>query len=189
MEPLVRIWIAGRAKQAASAMTDTLETARNLLGSVLIHESEQGLTSGVITETEAYLQGDPACHAYNGRTERNAPMFGPPWTAYIYFIYGMHYCFNVVTRPGEAVLVRALEPLDGIELMQARRGRRPLCAGPARLVQAMGITSDLNEHDLRETPLYIVERPAPGKIHVSTRIGLTKGADLPYRFYTSSRCS
>lgn len=170
-------------------MIDTIEIARGLLGSVLVHESKHGLTSGVITETEAYLQGDPACHAYSGRTARNAPMFGPSMTAYIYFIYGMHHCFNVVTRPGEAVLVRALEPLDGVDLMESRRGRHPLSDGPAKLVQAMGITLDMNEHDLSKKPLYIVDRPSGADIQVSTRIGITKGAKLPYRFYTSSRCS
>jgi DNA-3-methyladenine glycosylase len=164
-------------------MKTTLETARELLGSVLVHESAQGRTSGVIVETEGYLQGDPACHAYHGRTERNAPMYGPPFCAYIYFVYGMHYCFNVVTRPGEAVLIRALDPVDGVELMEVRRGRRPLCDGPAKLVQAMGITVEFNGHDLRRKPLYIVDRPAAGKIHTSTRVGLTRGVDLPYRFH------
>ena len=167
----------------------TVEMANELLGSVLVHDNEDGCTSGVIIETEAYVQGDPACHAYNGKTKRNAPMFGPPFSAYVYFIYGMHYCFNVVTHPGEAVLVRALEPLDGVELMEARRGRRPLCDGPARLVQAMGITLEFNGHDLRHKPLYISDGSVPGTIHTSTRIGLTKGVDLPYRFCTSSRRS
>jgi DNA-3-methyladenine glycosylase len=168
-------------------MKTTLDTARELLGSMLVHESEQGTTSGIIVETEAYLQGDPACHAYNGKTARNAPMFGPPFTAYIYFVYGMHYCFNVVTHPGEAVLVRALEPCDGIALMETRRGRRALCDGPAKLVQAMGITVDLNGHDLRREPLYIVDRPVTRKILTSRRVGLTRGVDLPYRFYTLDR--
>lgn len=166
---------------------DTLTTARRLLGSVLIHESNLGVTSGVIVETEAYLQGDPACHAYNGRTERNAPMFGPSMSAYIYFVYGMHHCFNVVTRPGEAVLIRALEPVDGIALMERRRARRPLCDGPAKLVQSMGITMDLNGHDLRDKPLYIVERPTNREILVSERIGLTKGKESPYRFRLSRK--
>lgn len=163
-------------------MTTTLKTARGLLGSVLTHESRQGVTSGVIIETEAYLQGDPACHAYNGRTERNAAMFGPRMTAYIYFIYGMHYCFNVVTSPGEAVLIRALDPVEGVDLMTERRVRAPLCDGPAKLVQAMGITADLNGHDLTRKPLYIVERSTDRKIDVSTRVGITKATELPYRF-------
>jgi DNA-3-methyladenine glycosylase len=109
-------------------------------------------------------------------------MFGPPHSAYIYFIYGMHYCFNVVTRPGEAVLIRALEPLEGIELMRKRRGREPLCDGPAKLVQALAITPQLNGHDLRRKPLYIVDRPVGRKIHATRRVGLTKGVELPYRF-------
>ena len=165
--------------------TDTLQVARDLLGSLLVHESEEGKTSGIITETEAYLQGDPACHAYNGKTKRNAPMFGPPMTAYIFFTYGMHYCFNVVTRPGEAVLIRSLKPVEGTKLMRKRRGNDELCNGPAKLVQAMRITPDLNGHDLTKKPLYIIERPLDKKIHSSTRIGIKKGAELPYRFFIS----
>lgn len=161
---------------------NTLEAARGLLGSVLVHESPRGRTSGVIIETEAYLQGDPACHAYRGRTERNAAMFGPPGSAYIYFIYGMHHCFNVVTRPGEAVLIRALDPLEGIDLMEERRRRKPLCDGPAKLVRAMGIGPELNGHDLGHPPLYLHHRPNRRKVHVSTRIGISRGRELPYRF-------
>ena len=162
---------------------DTIRAARRLLGSVLVHETDEGVASGVIIEAEAYVQGDPACHAFNGRTRRNAPMFGPPHSAYVYFIYGMHYCFNVVTRPGEAVLIRALEPLDGIELMRARRGREPLCDGPAKLVQALAITPALNGHDLNQKPLYVLERPLGRRIHTAKRVGIRKGAELPYRFY------
>lgn len=170
---------------------DTVLVARELLGKVLVHNSVEGLTAGIIAETEAYIQGDPACHAYRGMTPRNRAMFGPPGRAYIYFTYGMHHCFNVVTAApgvGEAVLIRALEPLEGIDIMRKRRGRerlRELCSGPARLVQAMGLEPGMYGHDLTVEPLVLINGApvSEEEVAVTTRVGISSGADLPLRFY------
>ena len=181
----------------------TREIARGLLGCVILHETREGPAGGVIVETEAYLaQGDPACHAARGRTPRNDPMFGAPGTAYVYLIYGMHYCLNVVTAPEsvpEAVLIRALEPGSGLDLMRRRRGvdrPRDLCSGPAKLCQALGVSAQHNCADLTSPPLHIV--PPRGRageakrdITTTTRIGIREGRghDLLLRFYFSdSEC-
>jgi DNA-3-methyladenine glycosylase len=162
----------------------TIDVARRLLGCHLIH----GSCVGKIVETEAYLCDDPACHASRGMTKRNAPMFGPAGTAYVYFTYGMHYCFNVVTNiegVGEAVLIRAVEPLEGIELMQKRRNKqdnKQLCSGPAKLVQAFGITMDQNGHDLSQGDFRIEFKSSDHDVQVSSRIGISQGTHLPYRF-------
>jgi DNA-3-methyladenine glycosylase len=173
---------------------DTTTVAKRLLGHVLIHETRQGVTAGRIVETEAYLRNDPACHASRGKTNRNAVMFGPPGHAYIYFIYGMYHCFNVVTAPegvGEAVLIRALEPVEGIELMQKRRGTRELrnlCSGPGKLVIALGITPKLNGVSLYEGALRLEapktsEKPHADEIIATPRIGINVAAEAPLRFY------
>ncbi|QHT66634.1 DNA-3-methyladenine glycosylase [Rhodocytophaga rosea] len=174
---------------------DTISVAKQLLGAYLVHESEWGITSGRIVETEAYLWGDPACHAYRRKTTRNAMMFGPPGNAYVYQIYGLHECINVVTAPvgvGEAVLIRALQPIEGIELMQQRRGMaeiKKLCNGPGKLVQAMGITRSMDGISLLTSACYILspatlpEYQQPFEMVTTTRIGITQGADLPYRYY------
>lgn len=170
----------------------TLDLSQALLGCILVHDSPEGLCSGIIVETEGYLQDDPACHAYRKMTPRNAPMFGPAGTCYIYLIYGVHHCFNIVCREkgvGEAVLIRALEPLDGVELMSLRRGTtqlRDLCSGPGKLVQALGIHPGQNGHSLTDSALGVLlpKTPIPqAQIETSVRIGISKGADLPYRYF------
>jgi len=172
-------------------LQNTLTVAQQLLGTYLVHESAEGRTSGRIVETEAYLGSqDPASHAFRGRTARNAAMFGAPGRVYIYFIYGMYYHMNVTAAPegvGEAVLLRALEPAEGIPLMQARRGTGDLlklCSGPAKLVIAMGVTPEFSGHDLRRSPLCIMEDPEhdPVQFDTTTRIGLTKATDSLLRF-------
>lgn len=167
----------------------TLTVARKLLGQVLVRRSPQGHCAGIIVETEAYTQDDPACHGFRGKTKRNASMFGRPGLGYVYLIYGMHYCFNVVTDRegrGEAVLIRALEPLSGTALMEARRGmqdRKLLCSGPARLCQALDITTREDGIDLLEDSIFILAGRAPEKLVQTTRVGINRGKDLPYRFY------
>jgi len=171
---------------------ETTAVARGLLGKILVHHSPDGETAGRIVETEAYLcQNDPACHAARGMTARNAAMFGPPGTAYVYLIYGMYYCFNVVTAPlgvGEAVLIRALEPLTGLELMAKRRGtcvKKLLAAGPGRLCQAMGIGPGHNGADLSGDVLYLADNGMAVRedIVAAKRVGISVATELPLRFY------
>ena len=166
----------------------TVEVARELLGKVMVH----GATGGIIVETEAYLGlDDQASHAFRGITPRSKVMFGPPGRAYVYFIYGMYECINVVTeRDGKAgaVLIRALEPLFGIDLMQVRRPAakrlRDLASGPGKLTLAMGITRVLNGADFTHGSLVIRDRRGakPFEIVAGPRIGITKCADWPLRF-------
>ena len=164
-----------------------LEVAQALVGCVLCH----GETSGVIVETEAYHQSEPACHAYVGVTRRTATLFGAPGVAYVYRSYGIHAMINAVCEPegvGAAVLIRALEPLTGIELMRERRGPlrdRQLCSGPGKLTIALAIELDLNQSSLVDGPVRIHARPAAWReVEVATdrRIGITKAAELPWRF-------
>lgn len=162
----------------------TLVVARALLGCVLVHATREGVSAGRIVETEAYLGPyDRAAHSYGGRmTRRNAPMFEERGRAYVYFIYGMHWCFNVVTGPPgkpQAVLIRALEAVDGEDLMRGRIGRphepaSALCRGPGKLCKALGITGALNRDDLAGDRLYIVPgRRRRGETVVqSPRIGI-----------------
>jgi DNA-3-methyladenine glycosylase len=167
--------------------------APQLLGWQLFHSSPEGPTAGIIVETEAYLSsGDLACHASRRQTKRNSVMFGPGGYAYVYFTYGLHYCFNITSGPegrGEAVLIRALEPRVGLELMASRRGskvrsNRDYCNGPAKLVQAMGITSSHNRHKLWQHPLYLAPPDQSITQIVNTRrIGISQAVDLPLRWY------
>ena len=164
-----------------------LDVARDLLGCVVRH----GPTAGVIVETEAYHDSEPACHAHIGVTARTHVLFGPPGRAYVYRSYGIHALLNAVCEPegvGAAVLIRALEPLEGLDEMRARRGlerAEDLCSGPGKLTSALGIDLELNQSDLSTGPIRI-EGAAPGReqleIAVGPRIGITKAAELPWRF-------
>jgi DNA-3-methyladenine glycosylase len=162
--------------------------ARDLVGCVVSHAG----TSGVIVETEAYHDGEPACHAFVGVTARTRTLFGPPGRSYVYRSYGIHALLNAVCEPegvGAAVLIRALEPLDGIELMRERRGLQPieqLCSGPGKLTQALGI--ELGENDTPLTghgPVAIGPPPVAWpavELAAGPRIGITKAVELPWRF-------
>lgn len=173
-----------------------LTVARDIIGAVLVHDSPQGRTSGRIVEAEAYGTDDPGCHADRGRTPRNEPMFEQPGTAYIYFTYGMHWCLNAVCEPVDtpaAVLIRALEPIDGIELMRERRGPnvkdRDLCRGPARTTQAFGLTGSHNRLDLSRPPLFVApgERLPNEAVADGPRIGLGPKQDgRLWRFYEAT---
>jgi DNA-3-methyladenine glycosylase len=172
---------------------DTEVVARDLLGAVLVCRTEQGTSSGIIVETEAYIgEEDPACHAAVGRTRRTEPLYGRPGLSYVYFIYGVHWCFNAVTRAEglpSAVLVRALEPLAGIEMMRERRGPRindvNLTNGPGKLCAALGITGAMNGLSLQSGDLIIRkgESIPSSRIVTGPRIGITKAADWPLRYY------
>jgi DNA-3-methyladenine glycosylase len=183
--------------QPAFYAQETTSVARQLLGCYLVHLEGEHTTSGRIVETEAYLSGDPASHAFRGRTKRSSVMFGPAGYAYVYLSYGLHVCLNVVTNHvgrGEAVLFRALEPMQGLETMRERRHTAKeslLCSGPARLTEALGVPLALNGYPLFEGPFQIwsadsfplLPPTATADIIQTTRIGLSKAADLPLRFY------
>ncbi len=168
-----------------------VELAKDLLGCELAHKTPEGISAGIIVETEAYHQADEASHSYRGRTLRTDVMFGPPGYAYIYFTYGMHWCFNVTAERegvGAAVLIRALEPTTGIELMKIRRGKESiyeLCSGPSKLVQAMGITKKDYGKPVFKGSLELEprERAASLSIHSGPRIGISKAKDKNWRFW------
>jgi DNA-3-methyladenine glycosylase len=160
--------------------------ARELIGCRLLHDG----VGGTIVETESYERDDPACHAYVGLTRRTEVLFGPPGRAYVYLSYGIHSLLNVVAEPeGEAaaVLIRALEPTEGLERMRARRGARPdhdLCSGPGRLTEAIGIGLGANGADLGSDP-FLLLAPEPGwvgEVATGPRIGITKAVERPWRF-------
>ena len=160
------------------------EVARDLIGCVVRH----GETAGRIVETESYHMEEPACHAYVGLTPRTETLFGPPGRAYVYFSYGIHSLLNAVCEDegvGAAVLIRALEPVDGIDLMRARRGLErtsDLCSGPGKLTQALGLGLADNGSSLVDGPIEVRERTADPEIVVGERVGITKAAELPWRF-------
>lgn len=160
----------------------------DLLGCVLVHEAPEGTTSGVVVETEAYRPEDPACHAYKGPTMRNRNIFAGPGIAYVYVSYGIHHLLNVVCEEegvGSAVLIRALRPTEGMGLMQERRGRpKDLCNGPGRLTQALGVKLDHDGQDLTDVPLTLVPGEEPEEMIATTRIGITRGVDFPWRYLT-----
>jgi DNA-3-methyladenine glycosylase len=179
---------------------DTESVARDLLGAVLVSTVGGVRVAGRIVETEAYLgPHDPASHAaeHIGRTRRNTSMFGLPGTAYVYRIYGVHWCLNAVTMRADypaAVLIRAVEPIEGITVMRERRWPaepartdRLLASGPGKLAAAFAITGVLDGHDLRQAPLSIVtgDPVAPADVVVGPRIGITRAADWPLRFYVA----
>jgi DNA-3-methyladenine glycosylase len=184
LRPLVRSFFARH----------TVVVARDLIGCLLVHDSEDDRTVGRIVEAEAYGREDPGSHANRGQTPRNSPMFEEPGHAYVYFTYGMHFCLNAVAHtpgvPG-AVLLRAVEPLEGIELMRARRGSvrdRDLARGPGRLTQAFGLHRDHNRLDLTRPPLYVCagERYPEGAVAAGPRIGLGSTQDgRAWRFHVT----
>ena len=164
-----------------------LAVARELIGCVVSHDG----AAGVIVEAEAYHDSEPACHAFVGLTRRTATLFGPPGRAYVYRSYGIHALLNAVSEPegvGAAVLIRALEPLSGLDLMRSRRGVEPvrkLCNGPGNLTQALGIALKHNGCDLARGPILISPRPPAWRaveIAVDRRVGINKAIELPWRF-------
>jgi DNA-3-methyladenine glycosylase len=160
------------------------EVAPDLLGTTLLVDG----VGGVIVEVEAYDHEDPASHGYRGRTARNEAMFGPPGHAYVYRSYGVHWCLNLVCEDEgvpSAVLLRALEPTRGLETMQARRGMdspRLLCSGPGRLCQALGVTAAHDGLRLDSPPFRILPRAAEPSMIATTRVGITRAAELPWRY-------
>jgi DNA-3-methyladenine glycosylase len=171
----------------------TLTVAEQLIGKVLVHRTKEGTASGMIVETEAYIgEDDPACHAAPGPTKRNAPLYGPPGVAYVYFNYGMHWLVNAVTEAKghpAAVLIRALQPLDNLPLMTRRRttaartiAPSQLCRGPGNLTRALGIDRAQNELPLTGSTLWIEDRGlSPGPVTWGPRVGIRVGVDRRWR--------
>lgn len=168
-----------------------VEAASRLLGCILEREIDGQTVRVMIVETEAYDETDAASHSFNGRTARTDVMFGSAGHLYVYFTYGMHYCCNVVTgRDGEgsAVLIRAVEPLLGEEVLARRRDKTgvEITNGPAKLCQALGITKEMNGHNLQQSPLrLLLQPPLKRNITHTTRVGISKAKDRPWRFYIS----
>ncbi|GAC1391279.1 MAG: DNA-3-methyladenine glycosylase [Candidatus Saccharimonadales bacterium] len=171
---------------------DANEVAPWLLGMKLIHQSPFGLISGYIVETEAYMMDDPASHSFNGKTVRNAPLFDRAGTLYVYFTYGMHFCFNIVTGEigqGQAVLIRAVQPVDGIEIMQSLRSQRNifnLANGPGKLTQAFSINKvSHNGRFLLDSNIRLEKgrKSKVSEIITTPRIGISKASDVAWRFF------
>jgi DNA-3-methyladenine glycosylase len=169
------------SRQAELFASHSIVAARTLIGWTLTMDG----VGGRIVETEAYDHEDPASHSFSGPTERNAVMFGPAGVVYVYRSYGIHWCMNLVCAgPASAVLIRAIEPTEGLDLMIARRGLddpRLLCSGPGRLCQAMGVTQAQNGARADRLPFDLTPGP-PAEIVVGPRIGITKAAEVPWRF-------
>jgi DNA-3-methyladenine glycosylase len=173
-----------RRLKPADFLREAPEMARMLIGAVLLVDG----IGGRIVETEAYDREDPASHSHSGPTPRNQAMFGPPGRAYVYRSYGIHWCLNFVCREeghGAGVLIRAIEPLEGVAEMCARRGLhdlRLLCSGPGRVGQALGIVHAMNGHRLDQRPFSVHAADRACDIAVGPRIGISKAADVPWRF-------
>ncbi|MEX0668120.1 MAG: DNA-3-methyladenine glycosylase [Candidatus Saccharimonadales bacterium] len=173
--------------------SDIQTAAKSVLGWKIVRNLDNGkILSGSIVETEVYHQEDEASHTFGGKmSKRNQVMFGPAARAYVYFTYGMHYCMNITAGPdgyGAAILIRGLEPLDGVETMKVNRRQDDiyqLCSGPAKLTQALMIDTALNGHDLAKPPLQLIPAGKVGEsdIVTTTRIGISKAIDQPLRFY------
>lgn len=167
---------------------DALRAAPQVLGAKLVYDSPEGRIAGRIVEVEAYRPDDEASHSFRPKSTRTEALFGPPGTIYIYFIYGIHNCINIVLGNGEALLIRAIEPTEGVELMRRHRGIenvKKLCNGPAKLVQAFDIPKSFNGKSFLEGPLRIEEGAAVDAeiIVAAPRIGITKATEKPWRFY------
>ena len=169
---------------------DVVLLAQNLLGCELVHKTSAGETAGIIVETEAYHHSDEASHSFKYKTKRTEVMFGPPGHAYVYFTYGMHWCFNITADKesiGAAVLIRALEPTRGTELMKKRRHKEyvhELCSGPSKLVQALGISKSDYGKPIYKGSLYVSPRKINNfQIVKGPRVGISKAKDKPWRFW------
>ena len=175
----------------------TLDVAPEIIGKYIVYQGARGLLSARVVEVEAYIgENDPACHAYGGPTPRSQPLFGPPGYSYVYLIYGMYYCFNFVTEPkgkAAAVLLRAAEPDEGLELMREYSPRKKdaqLLNGPGKFCRSFGLDLNQNCIDLTSDILYLQDRADPvAEVAVTTRIGISKGTNRPWRFYDKhSQC-
>ncbi|WCK04151.1 DNA-3-methyladenine glycosylase [Agrobacterium tumefaciens] len=171
----------GLEMQESFFLRDAVDVARALIGA----EFRIGNTGGTIVETEAYHPDDPASHSFNGQTPRNRAMFGPAGHLYVYRSYGIHWCANFVCAPGSAVLLRAIEPLTGIEMMKLRRGTdklKLLCSGPGKLSQALAITGEMDGAPLNAPPFFLRLPKEAAAISTGRRIGISRAVDYPWRF-------